>query len=273
MRKLQKKKGKQPETACRRKRAKQWMLVMAWVLIFILGISENVRAAGYENPDTGYRVVIEDDADLLTEQEESELALQMQELTLYGNAALKTIADNFGTTESYIASYYRSTFGNDSGTVFLIDLDNRNIWLYSDGAVYQTITRSRADTITDNVYTYASDGQYFLCASKAFEQEETLLRGGRIAQPMKHVSNALFAMVIALFINYFVVQIFSRTRELSDSELLAGMSAVQDLEHVKGEYKTTTSVYSPTSSGGRGGRSGGGGGGGGRSGGGGGHSF
>lgn len=90
----------------------------------------------------------------------------------------------------------------------MIDMDNRNIWIHSNGAIYRTITKSYADTITDNVYTYASAQDYYGCASEAYTQMATLLAGRRIAQPMKYISNALLALIIALLINYFVVRAF-----------------------------------------------------------------
>ena len=41
----------------------------------------------YRNPDTGFRVLVEDDAELLTEEERRELAASMEKITAYGNAA------------------------------------------------------------------------------------------------------------------------------------------------------------------------------------------
>lgn len=245
--------------------------LLTFLLILVLELFTQIesRAAVYENPETGYCVLLEDDADLLTDQEESELSVQMQGITVYGNVAFKSIADNSGTTQAYITDYYSKHFGSGSGTVFLIDMDNRNIWIHSNGAIDRIITKSYADTITDNVYTFASDAEYYLCASKVFEQELDLLEGQKISQPMKYASNVLLAIVMALLINYFVVKIFSRTKKPSESELLGGMFFKQDLKNFNAEYLSTSRVYSPQSSGSGGGS----GGGGGSSGGGGGHSF
>ena len=94
----------------------------------------------YINNETGYRVVLEDDAQLLSDEEKAELITQMQEITAYGNAAFKTIDDNDRSAEYFARQYYQSQFGTDSGTLLLIDMDNRMIWIHSDGAVYQVIT-------------------------------------------------------------------------------------------------------------------------------------
>ena len=230
----------------------------------------------YTNNETGYRVVIEDDAQLLTDDEKSQLAETMKDITPYGDVAFKSIDYNPYNTETYIERYYNSIFGTGSGTVFLIDMDNRNIWIYSDGSIYSTITTAYANVITDNVYTYASDRDYFTCANKAFIQETALLQGRRISQPMKYISNALLAIAIAILINYFIVRQTSRVRKASDNEIVNGVFANNAFNNVSVNFIRQTRTYSPrssSSSGSSGSHSGGGGGGGGHSGGGGGHSF
>lgn len=260
---------------------KKWgaLFIGIWTMVFLNFLVVQGESI-YENPETGYEVIIEDDADLLSDEEEEALHSVMKEITLYGNAAFKTVSVNHSTTEMYIRDFYHEKFGNDSGTVFLIDMDNRNIWIHSDGAIYDRITADYADTITDNVYTYASNADYYRCGYKVFEQELTLLQGEKIAQPMKYISNAFLAVILALLLNYFMVKIFSGTRKPSHQELLRGIFTKQNLMDFHVDYTHETRIYSPLSDGGGdsgGGSSGGGGGssggGGGSSGGGGGHSF
>ena len=230
----------------------------------------------YTNSETGYSVIIEDDASLLSNDEKSQLAETMKDITPYGDVAFKSIDYNPYSTSSFVEKYYHSLFGTGSGTVFLIDMDNRNIWIYSDGSIYSTITTAYANVITDNVYTYASDKDYFTCANKAFIQEAALLQGRRISQPMKYISNALLAIAIAILINYFIVRQTSRVRKASDNEIVNGVFANNAFNNVSVNFIRQTRTYSPrssSSSGSSGGHSGGGGGGGGHSGGGGGHSF
>ena len=230
----------------------------------------------YTNSETGYSVIIEDDASLLSNDEKIRLAETMKDITPYGSVAFKSISYNpYSSTSSFVEKYYHSLFGTGSGTVFLIDMDNRNIWIYSDGSIYSTITTAYANVITDNVYTYASDRDYFSCANKAFIQEAALLQGRRISQPMKYISNALLAIAIAILINYFIVRQTSRVRKASDNEIVNGVFANNAFNNVSVNFIRQTRTYSPrssSSSGSSGGHSGGGGGGG-HSGGGGGHSF
>lgn len=239
--------------------------------ILLLGFSTDVHAKNYAtNPDTGFEVIIEDEAELLSEAEELSLAQKMAEVTAYGHAAFVSVDSNYTSAGSYAEDCYYSFFGYESGTLFLIDMDNREIYIYSDGDVYKTITKSYANTITDNIYTYASDAEYFACAYKAFEQIVTLLKGNRIAQPMKYASNAFLAVLVALLINYFVVKVTSAAGKPGERELLEATKHRCSFTNTDVVFTHTTKKYDPpsSSSSGGGGRSGGGGGGGG-----GGHSF
>lgn len=236
--------------------------------------AEESASFSWYNPETGYDILIEDDAALLTTEEKNLLADTMERVSYYGNVAFKSIDYNPQSTSSYARSYFHETFGSGvvNGTLFLIDMDNRELYIFSDGDVYRTVTTSYANVITDNIYTYASDGDYFTCADNAFDQIASLLEGQKIAMPMKYISNALLALLLSALLNYFLVSFLSRSRKCSDEELLSAGQASFAFRNAAAKKTTTTKVYNPSSSGSGGGSSGGGGGGG-SSGGGGGHSF
>lgn len=256
--------------------------ILSGLLLFLLliGAFPSILWASepstFYNESTGYWIRIDDSADLLTSSEEQELYKAMEPITVYGNVAFVSISDNPEySTERYAENYYQEHLGYSSGILFLIDMEERYIWIYSNGEIHQTITTSYANTITDNVYTYATDGDYLLCASKAYEQINTLLEGRHIAQPMKYISNALLAIVIALLINYFLVMSVSRSRKASNRQLLSGIFSKTKINNPHAQFVNQTKRYSPQSSGSSGVRSVGGGrsGGGGSRGGGGGHRF
>lgn len=237
--------------------------------VLFLGLGNKVYAENYvTNPDTGFEVIIKDEADLLSDMEEFALAEKMTEVTAYGHAAFVSVDSNYSSAGSYAEDCFYNFFGYESGTLFLIDMDNREIYIYSDGDVYKIITKGYANTITDNIYTYASDAEYFTCAYKAFEQIVTLLEGNRIAQPMKYVSNAFLAVLLALLINYFVVKLTSAAKKPDKRELLEATKHRCSFVNADAVYTNTTKKYDPpssSSSGGGGSRGGGGGGGGGHS--------
>lgn len=224
------------------------------------------------NASTGYEAIIRDEADLLSFSEETALLNQMMPITEYGDVVFMSVSENPRySTASYIEEIADSYFGDyGSGTVFMIDMDNRELYIYSKGAIYDLITDAYAYSITDNIYTYATDQQYYTCASKAFEQIETLLAGGLIGQPMKYISNLFLAMAIALLINFFIAMATTRKKKAKLSELLPGIFRNATITNPNAQFTNQSRRYSPQSSSSSGGRRGSGGGG---RGGGGGHRF
>ena len=233
-------------------------------------------AYSYINPNTQYTVVFDDKANLLTEEEIIELKNAMIPLTEFGHIAFISTNENTGNEFEYAGNFYHTHFQAESGTVLLIDMDNRKICIFSDGANYDVITESKAYSITDNVYTYASDGDYYKVASLTFDQVYRLLDGQKIAEPMRYTSIIFISLILSFLLNFIIVLARSRARKASASEIIKKCDIDFHVDNVKG-YKTGTHmVYSPvsdSSSGGSSGGGGGGGGGGGSSGGGGSHSF
>ena len=227
-----------------------------------------------EEEINNYKLVIEDEAELFTEQDITRLQDKMTALTKYGHIALHTVpvgGNNYSSTADYAENYYHNKFSTESGTVFIIDMDKRMIYIFSDGENYNTITNSKADIITDNVYKYASNKDYYSCASTAFDQINTLLDGGKILEPMRHISNIFVAIILGFFINFLIVSSNAKIKKASAQNVLSKCDVDVKASNITGKKTGTHRVYSPQSSGGSSG--GGGGGGGGHSGGGGGHSF
>lgn len=203
----------------------------------------------FNNDTTGYGVYIDDQANLLSPSQETALGETMSAITEYGNAVFISIDSNpASSVEKYGQNYGYSHFGNDSYTLFIIDMDYRSICVYSNGEIYKTITSAYADTITDNVYVYATDGDYYTCAYHAFDQILTLLEGRTIAQPMKYISNALLAIVLALLINYFIVMSVSYSKKASDTQILSGINSKVTVINTKKEFLRQTKQYSPQTS-------------------------
>lgn len=258
----------------REKRMNRIPGLLACLLLFLTVRLPVCAEVFVTNEDTGYQVCIEDDAELLSETERQDLARQMINITDYGNVMFKTIDENGGSTPGYAKSLYRERFGNSSGTLFLIDMDNRNIWIRNGGRISYIITNDYSDTITDNCYTYASRGDYYGCAQKAFSQIEAVLRGERIAQPMKYICNAFLSVILSLLLTLGLVRLLSRHTAPSHGDLLRAAAHKFWLNDPQAAYTHTTKRYDPPSSDSSGSDSGGGGSSGGGGGGsGGGHSF
>lgn len=223
--------------------------IIAIVFLLILLLAGNCSfAVDYDHNEEKYQLIIEDDADLLSSSEEDLLKETMVKLTEYGNIIFKSINVNNSTAANYAKSYYNGRFGRQSGTVFLIDMKTRKIYIFSNGANYNLVTNSKAEIITDNIYTYATDKEYYECAKKAFEQIYTVLQGGKIAEPMKYISNAVLAVMVSLFINFAIFKIATNNSKANGTEQIK--ECEKYLEHTAptatktGQHKE----YSPQSS-------------------------
>lgn len=224
----------------------------------------------YTNEETKYKARIDDKANLLTVEEKIKLFEEMKPLTKYGHIAFVSTASNYSSVESFADTYYHSNYGTESGTIFIIDMSNRKIYIFSDGTNYRTVTSSKAYSITDNTYRYATNKEYYNCASYSFKQIYTILEGGKIAEPMRYTSNIFIAITLAFFTSFLFILSKSRMSKASNKSIVDNCDIEFNMSNVSAVKTGQHSVYSPQSSGSSGG---GGGGGGGSSGGGGGHSF
>ncbi len=225
------------------------------------------------NQETGYRVVIEDTIDLLTDTQEEALYEDMYPITQYGNVAFMTYYGSDSDYEEAAGQYCNNTFGRyANAVVFVIDMTYRQLIIHSDGDVYDVITSGYATSITDNIYTYATDGDYYTCASMAYSQIYTVLEGGFIARPMKYICNFLIAVGVGVVVNFIIVFATSSSKRAGEAEIIGATQHSYVANDVKISIIDKKTVYSPPSSS-SGGGSGGGGGGGGSSGGGGSHGF
>lgn len=225
----------------------------------------------YINDNSNYEIMIDDAADLLTDEEEEQLIPYMAKSSNGGFVMLVTTDYNkFSDADAYAGNYYRSRIPEESGILFLIDMDTRKLLFYSEGAYHRELTSSIMNIIGDNIYKYATNGDYYSCAQEAFIEISDVLEGKRIAAPMKYISNACLAILLALIINYFIARTVSKASKPSDDALVKSIYSKFNFSNPKVIFLHESRRYSPRSSG-SGGSGGGGGGGGGHSSGG--HSF
>ena len=145
---------------------------------------------------------------------------------------------------------------------FAIDMGNRELYIKNNGKISEVVTNAYSLTISDNIYRYASKGLYYTCASTAYKQAYTLLQGGRIAQPMRYISAALVALIIALTLNYLILRFAASASKANAQEIIDAAKVDYRLRGAEAVHDHTSRVYSPVSrsSGGGGGSRGGGGG-------------
>ena len=98
--------------------------------------SEPVDTLSVKNKETGYESAILDEADLISDGEERKLLEDMAPFTTYGNAVFYTIDHDKGNTLDAATNKFWEMYGQDSdGAIFLIDMANRQISIYSAGTV------------------------------------------------------------------------------------------------------------------------------------------
>lgn len=220
--------------------------------------------------------IILDNADLLTPEDEELLLEDMKPILEYGGVAFVTNETDYaGMASDYARGLCYDFFDGESGVVFLIDMYNRRIEIFSTGDIYKTVGTMWANSITDNIYTYASDGDYYTCAKQCFSQILTVLQGGRLSVPMRYVSSILLSAGLVLIFLYWLLYTKNSSSLLGKSVKSVVNRNNDDSKNLTLLEKVMTSEsrvrHSSSSSGG--GRSGGGGGGHSGGGGGGGHGF
>ena len=256
-------------TLCREKMREEMkkiiMALIAVVLFFFLLPPVSASAAG--------TLAVDDGADLLSDTEEAELIRRYSPITEYMDAAFVSTDHSEGSTSSYTEKYAIQHYGNDPAIIFMIDMEDREIYIYSNGKALKTISKADARAITDNIYKYASRGEYFNCADAAFSQIYTKCQGGRLARPVKHITNALIAVLLGVLLNYLLTVLTRIPRADRRTRGDVKVSVTREMASMPGIALAAPIVLSTIrrrkskSSGGRGG------GGGGHSGGGGGHGF
>ncbi len=261
------------------------VLSLALLFVILTPLKAFAGEKEYENDDTGFTAIVNDEGDVLEASDERDLLNDMKDITDYGNVVFYSVvakgyADD-DTAQSLAVSYYMDEFDNENGLIIAIVLDGDEkggctLWLEAFGDVYDVINSSYATTITDNAisktrsaargsdyYGYDGTRNYYGYASLSVEQALQVLEGQKIAQPMKYVTSALLAMILAVMINFILVRSANAARVPSKAEMLKGLYSQCKLNNPQMILTNTTKVYDPpsSSSGGGGGHGGGGGGG------------
>ena len=153
--------------------------------------------------------------------------------------------------------------------IFFIDMENREIRIQSGGAFYRTISSDVANSITDNVYVFASNGDYYRTAAVAFSQVKAKMEGRFVATPMRWISNFFLAIFLGLLFNFTMLLMTWKQNRAGSKAVLGALRPNMILGNREVIMTNQTKVRLSSSSSRRGGQSGGGFSGGGSSGGGG----
>lgn len=205
---------------------KNCVTIFVFVMLIFMSFSDRVLAETYQsNQETGYSVMIEDTAVLLTQEQISELSQQMFEITRYCNVAFVTTQEHeFESTKAFADDKGYELFGDQNAVLFVIDMKCREIYILSIADAFDKITTEKAYIITDNVYRFATSEEYYRCADVAFNQIFDTLGGKPVPAPMKYISNFFIAAIIAAIINYLLVIVIYRKNNSSPKKKKNGIS-------------------------------------------------
>ena len=111
-------------------------------------------------------VYVYDYADLLTAEEEEQLqnyAEVMKDVWKMNFLVITTDNAEGKSSMEYADDFYDARFPEDSevdGMAYLIDMDNREIYLSTSGLAIRYLTDERVEVILDNAYEYVVNGDY-----------------------------------------------------------------------------------------------------------------
>ena len=154
-----------------------------------------------ETQRAGYRLYMQDDADLLTDAEEQRLLSVMENLLPYANVAFLSTRSGGGSTSQKALNYRDNTLGLPRQIpliLLIIDMQNREIYLFSQGNIESILTRSNATAITEEAAAYLKKGNYCLGAEKAFELTGDLFATRTVSSPMRLAAALIAAPALGL---------------------------------------------------------------------------
>ena len=234
--------------------------ILAFLLILLLLVPVLAAAETRTNETTGFIAVLDDNGSLLDTAEYDGVWKAMMPVTEYCNVGFYTCS---GSDKTYVmdkAKAWANANFKGTCTLLIIDMATRQLAVWSSTDVQKTLTQSKGYTITDNVYKYASRGDYAGCAESAFNQMYKVLKGVNVKGPMRVISNALLALLAAILLAYlFISARMEQEVKVSMPDIITTTAAGAGA--VIAAKKLTRKVKHSSSSGGGGFHGGGGGGG------------
>ena len=125
-----------------------------------------------------------DQADLLTDEEEQEFqsyAESMKDIWKMNFMVVTTDDAEGKSSMEYADDFYDSHFPEESevdGMLYLLDMDNREIYLSTSGLAIRYLTDDRVESVLDAAFEYVADGDYYGTFQAFFDASEKFLNKG-----------------------------------------------------------------------------------------------
>ena len=181
-----------------------------------------------ETPAVDEKEKVYDFADLFTDTEENDIYLKTNEfITTYDmDLAIVTISSNPKYSEvEYADDFYDYNNFNDNGILFLIDMDNRQIYMSTTGTAINMYNDNRINYLMDSIYKYISNKSYSkgtleyikMLSSLASEGYPT---GNEIYQSTssKVLKSMFFSFIITVIVMVILISKNKLVRKASDAK-------------------------------------------------------
>lgn len=125
-----------------------------------------------------------DQADLLTDEEELEFQSYAEVMKETWEMNFMVVTTDYAEGKSsmeYADDFYDAHFPEESeadGILYLLDMDNREIYLSTSGLAIRYLTDDRIDSILDEAFEYVAEGDYYGTFQAFFDETENYLYQG-----------------------------------------------------------------------------------------------
>ena len=176
-------------------------------VLYFPELTAATEAAARENEEFLY-----DEADLLTDSEETALVEKLTEISHATNAqiVIATIASmDGGDIDSFVDYLYDSMgFGygeNHDGVLLLVCMDPREYRILSNGYAGVAIGPDQIDTLCDFMETYLPNGHYVAAFNSFADQCGEFLEYYQMGSPFKVGKNLAISLIIGIIAGLIVV--------------------------------------------------------------------
>ena len=137
--------------------------------------------AALSTPKVDASEKVYDFANLFTDEEELQLYNNINKYIKRFNMDMVIVTIDYNdklNARDYADDFYDyNNFGigtDYDGILFLIDMDNREMWISTTGKAIQKYNDERIDEILDDTYNYISDDKYYKCANAFIDSASSL---------------------------------------------------------------------------------------------------
>ena len=190
-----------------------------------------VSASADDVPKVDANIKIYDYAELLTEEQEKDLALKAKDILAKHNVDIAIVTAN--TTNGLSSMEYADDFydynpfgyGDDaSGLIMLINMEEREVWISTTGKAIKIFTDSKIDSLLDTVYNGLSQGNYYKAGNDFLSESGRYIEKWEISQkppeplkPLREEFGIIGVLFGSLFLGFgaggfivFILFIFSK---------------------------------------------------------------